>query len=219
MKSVPQLLHCNKQALTANTFTESAKMLTWQSMNYARPTPDVYKDFTITCPKETDILDKPPSTHRFDAPVIYTTISAGQFKSATMTITADWTHQFDQGGLCLIMTSKDGTTKWMKTGIEMLDGQPRISVVTKDRWADWSLRPLLVPDSKSARLHIETHDDGSLWVYLLGDDGEKHPVREVTWWGEFESDVEIKVGPAAAKPSKEGGDLIVSFKGFEIVVS
>lgn len=117
------------------------------------------------------------------------------------------------------MDLKDGTRKWMKTGIEMLDGQPMVSVVTKDRWADWSLRPLLDPESKTARLHIETHADKSLWVFLLGENGKKHPVREVTWWGELDQHTEVKVGPAAAKPSKEGGDLVVSFSDLQLVAA
>ncbi|KAK5945771.1 hypothetical protein PMZ80_002979 [Knufia obscura] len=191
-------------------------MATWQSMNYDRPTPDVSKDFTITCPKGTDIYDKPPNTHRFDAPVIYTTTTASKFKSASVTIQADWTCKYDQGGLCLVMNLKDGTRKWVKTGVEFLDGIPLISVVTKDRWADWSLRPLLNPKSKSARVRIENTGDGNLWAYVVGEDGKKHPVREVTWWGELEADTEILIGPAAAKPSTEGGNLEVSFSDFEL---
>lgn len=192
-------------------------MATWQSYNYERPVPDVTKPFQITCNKGTDIYDKPPSTHRFDAPVIYTTTTAGAFKSAAVTISADWTYKYDQGGLCLIMNLKDGTRKWMKIGIEFLDGNPWISVVVKDRWADWGLRPLLDPESRSGRVQVENDGQGNLWVYVVGEgDGKKFPVREVTWWGELDADTEIQVGPAAAKPSTEGGDLVVSFADFEL---
>ena len=194
-------------------------MAVWQSMNYDHPIPDVSTTFTITCPKDTDIYDKPPSTHRFDAPVVYTVTTAGKFKSASVTITADWTYRYDQGGLCLVMNFRDGTRKWIKTGIEFLEGTPMISVVTKDRWADWSLRPLLEPGAKSARVQIENTRDGNLWVYVVGTDGKKHPVREVTWWGELDADTEILVGPAAAKPSTEGGDLTVSFSDFDLNVA
>lgn len=187
-------------------------------MHYEHPVPDVSKDFTLTCPKGTDIYDQPPNTHRFDAPVIYTTTNASQFKSASITISGDWTYKFDQGGLCVVIKSKDGTRKWIKTGIEFLEGTPMLSVVAKDRWADWSLRPLLDPMSRSARVQIEI-TDRVLWVYAVGEGGKKHPVREVTWWAELDADTEILVGPAAAKPSTEGGDLVVSFSDFELDVA
>lgn len=195
-------------------------MAKWQAINYEKSIPDVTsKTFSISCPKGTDIFDKPPSTHRFDAPVIYTTTTVGAFKSAAVTVRGDWTYQYDQGGLCLFIDLNDGTRKWLKTGIEFVDSLPRVSVVTKDRWADWSLTPLLNTESKSARLRIETHDDGSLWVYLVDDAGKKHPVREVTWWGEFDRDTQVNIGPAAAKPSTEGGDLPVTFEDFSLVTS
>ena len=115
-------------------------MSKWQALSYGKPVPDVTrKTFEISCPKGTDIFDKPPSTHRFDAPVIYTTTTVRMFKSAAVTVKGDWTYQYDQGGLCLFIDLKDGTRRWLKTGIEFVDGAPRVSVVTKDRWADWSL--------------------------------------------------------------------------------
>lgn len=194
-------------------------MATWQSMNYDQSIPDVSRDFTITCPKGTDIYDKPPNTHRFDAPVLYTSTTASKFRSASVTISADWTFKYDQGGLCLVLNLKNGMRKWIKAGIEFLEDTPLISVVTKDRWADWSLRPLLDPKLRSARIQVENTGDGNLWVYVVGDDGRKHPVREVTWWGELDADTEVLVGPAAAKPSTESGDLLVSFSDLKLDVA
>lgn len=44
-------------------------------------------------------------------------------------------HQFDQGGLILW---RDENT-WLKTGIEVVDNQPKLScVVTRDGYSDWS---------------------------------------------------------------------------------
>ena len=190
----------------------------WQASNYSEAIPEVQKPFSIICVKGTDIFDKPPSTHRFDAPMIYTTTTVGSFKSATITIDADWKQRYDQGGLCL-MVPIDGSQKWIKAGIEFLDGQPWISVVTKDRWADWSLRPVPDMGTTSATIHIETHDDGSLWVYAREENGKRLPVREVTWWGELTPETRIDIGPAAAKPSIEGEELVVYFSGFELNLS
>lgn len=194
-------------------------MSDWKSINYDQPIPDLKQPFSIICPKGTDIYDKPPSTHRFDAPVIYTSTTVGNFKSATVTIKADWQYKYDQGGFCIIVNLKDGTRKWLKTGIEFVGGTPLISVVTKDRWADWSLRPLLDPESRAGTIHVEIVEDRALWVYILGSDGHKHPVREVTWWAEFDADTQVQIGPAAAKPSTEGGDLTVNFSDFKLITA
>ena len=63
---------------------------------------------------------------------------------------------------------------------------------------------------------VENTQDGNLWVFALSSNGHKHPVREVTGWGEIDGDTEVLIGPAAAKPSKEGGDLVVQFEDFEL---
>ena len=190
-------------------------MADYSSFNYDHPTPDLTKPFSIVCPKNTDIYDTPPDTHRFNAPIIFTKTTVGQFKSIAVTISADWQQRYDQGGLIVVIHNQDGTKKWIKTGIEFLEGVPWISVVTKDRWADWSLRPLSEAGSTSGRIQVES-EGKNLWVYVIDKDGKKLPTREVTWWGEFEASTEIDVGIAAAKPSTEGGDLLVNFTDYEL---
>jgi regulation of enolase protein 1 (concanavalin A-like superfamily) len=186
-------------------------------MNYKHAVPDVNKAFSITCPDQTDLWDKPPSTHSSNAPLIYTTTSASALKSAAVTVDgSEFVHLYDQGGLTIIINLQDGSRRWIKAGIEMLEGQVHISVVVKDRWADWGLRPLLKPDIPSVRIAAEPHEDGALWIYAVDDQGTKHPIREVTWWGELEGDTEVLVGPAAARPSKETGDLIVKFSNLVV---
>lgn len=190
-------------------------MATWHSMNYKQTTPDVSQPFYITCPNESDIYDKPPSTHRFDAPVVYTNTTKGTFKRAAVTVEGDsFTYQYDQGGLCLIMNLPDGNRKWVKAGMEKVEGQVRVSVVVKDNWADWSLSPLLKPESPMTRIQLEVEDDGALWAYVIDDKDAKIPIREVTWWAALDNNTEVLIGPAAARPSKEPGDLVVKFADF-----
>jgi len=43
-------------------------------------------------------------------------------------------HQFDQAGIIVRMDSE----RWMKTGIEYVDGMPRMSAVVTNRYSDWS---------------------------------------------------------------------------------
>lgn len=191
-------------------------MAEWQSLNYKHPIPDVTEAFSIICPDETDLWDKPPSTHSANAPLIYKTTSVGAFKSASLTVNgSEFVHRYDQGGLTIIINLQDGSRRWIKAGIET-EGEVFVSVVAKDRWADWGLRPLLNPDSPTVHISAEPQDDGALWIYAIDDQGTKHPIREVTWWGELDGGTEVLVGPAAARPSKGTGDLIVKFSNLVV---
>lgn len=189
-------------------------MAAWHALNYDQ-IPDLTTTFTVTTKAGTDIYDKPPNTHRFDSPVVYKDSTVSKFRSLAVTVEAEWKDLYDQGGLIVIVELEHGVRKWIKTGIEFVDGTPMFSVVSKDRWADWSLRPVSRPGDTSARLRLETHEDGALWVYLLNTDGSKSPVREITWWGEFHKDVAIKVGVFCAKP-KGQDELTVHFSDLEV---
>lgn len=105
--------------------------------------------------------------------------------------------------------------KWVKTGIEMLNGKPRVSVVGTDTWSDWSLHPVVAADKVSATIELIVEHD-HLWVYLIGDDGERHPMREITWWNALPKDATVKVGVSAARPATEGDELIVHYENLVI---
>ena len=111
----------------------------YASVHLKHDIPDLSGSFRITCSPGTDIWDKPPSTHSFNAPIIYKISTVGSFKSAKVTVSGPWKDKYDQGGLCLIIKSAD-MTRWVKTGIEFLDGIPLVGTAVKDRWSDWSLR-------------------------------------------------------------------------------
>lgn len=168
--------------------------------------------FTITVPSKTDIWAKPPSTTRFNAPILYQPIPISSFQRARVSFTANWERQYDQGGLIFVLNDADGSRKWIKTGIELLDGRPRLSTVTCDRAADWSL--VSVPaGARGATLEAVRAKDDSLWIYLVEDGGQRTPLREVTW--ALETGVrDLWVGVYGARPSAEGGDLVVSFADF-----
>jgi len=191
--------------------------LDFSSIHLNHAIPDLSGSFEIICPPATDVWDKPPSTHSFNAPIIYQTTTKSAFKSATVTVSATWKDKYDQGGLCLIIKSA-GNPRWVKTGIEFLDGVPNASTVAKDTWSDWSLRPLFSQSTDSATIEMENASDGSLWVWLVASDGKKAPLREVTWWGDVKENVECWIGVYAAKPAPHGekDDLVVSFDGLSI---
>ncbi|KIV95894.1 hypothetical protein PV10_03495 [Exophiala mesophila] len=191
---------------------------TYQSVYLNQAVPDTSGSFQIVSPPGTDIWDKPPSTHSFNAPIIYQTITVGAFKSARVSVSSDWKDQYDQGGLVLIAKSAD-TTRWVKTGVEFEYGVPNISTVAKDQWSDWSLRPLLAESINDATVEIEIVEDGSLWVWLIGSDGKKAALREVTWWKALDPSTQVWVGVYVAKPAPQGQkhDLTVDFKDLSVV--
>lgn len=170
-------------------------------------------EFFLKAKSGTDIWAKPPSTIHFNAPILYQAVPLQSFKRARVTVSAAWENKYDQGGLVIVLHAANGETKWVKTGIELTHGKPHLSVVTKDRWADWSL--LQIPSGgNAATLELVREADGSLWIYLV-EGTEKSPIREVTWVFQ-EADVEeFWVGVYAARPSN-GGELSVNFRDLGI---
>lgn len=172
-------------------------------------------EFTITAPPSTDIWRKPPSTHSFTAPILHRTFPLSSFVKARLAVSANWRTLYDQGGLILVVPQAEGTHKWVKTGIEFVHGRANVSTVAADRWADWSLLPLANEGGHSVTVEMVREKDGSLWIYVI-EGVERKPIREVTWvFEEAEhngpKDRECWVGAYAAKPSKEGEGLTVSF--------
>lgn len=168
-------------------------------------------EFSVKAPSNTDIWSKPPSTFKFDAPILYQSISPSKFRRARVAFSAAWKREYDQGGLIFVLNPADEQKRrWIKTGIEFTRGKAYLSTVAKDRWADWSLLP--IPSGGcGATLEIVKEEDGSLWVYFV-EGVQKCPIREVTWVFEDDSSAEdCWVGVYAAKPSTEGDDLVVKF--------
>lgn len=113
----------------------------------------------------------------------------------------------------MIINSTD-RRRWVKTGIEFYQDKPYISSVATDIWSDWALRPSL-DETSPATIEI-TPSDGALWIFLVGKDGAKVPMREVAWWPALSDDTELWIGPYAAKPAKEKEQLTVHFDELEI---
>ncbi|RFU73319.1 hypothetical protein TARUN_8947, partial [Trichoderma arundinaceum] len=102
--------------------------------------------FTFSAPANTDVWKKPPSHDVFTAPPAkpapYHSLSKNpfpQFKSASITFTTTYTHQYDQAGIILVFTKPSAPRKWIKAGVELFDAQSRLSTVCCDNWADWSV--------------------------------------------------------------------------------
>ncbi|KAF3069458.1 Uncharacterized protein CFAM422_007340 [Trichoderma lentiforme] len=183
--------------------------------------------FTFSAPADTDVWKKPPSHDVFTAP--YKSLSKNpfpQFKSASITFTATYTHQFDQAGIVLIFTKPSLPRKWIKAGVEHFNGQPRLSTVCCDNWADWSVADAasaseIQTGRKAVTILVErldAHDGSCLWVYRV-DGEEKVPMREINWpYGDNGGQGwELEIGALIARPAKDTTDsLEAKFQDFQV---
>ncbi|KAK3389192.1 hypothetical protein B0H63DRAFT_463153 [Podospora didyma] len=199
--------------------------------------------FTITAAPGTDIWRKPPVANVFNAPTSQAGISPTtgpllSFLSAKLSFSFAWTEQYDQAGILLSFLplnsppssdSKSNVSppKWIKTGVELYNGQPMLSTVSCDKYADWSVAPLS-PSTSTSRsgktwttITVEkaTDEHGvSLWVYRVLEDGTKIALREICWvYQEGAEDWQLEVLAMAARPNKEATtSLEVEIKDFEV---
>lgn len=117
-------IHLNNRTMTNQTILSSP----------------ISSNVAVTAPPGTDIWRKPPSRDSFNAPIRYRRVSLPAFKSAKVTVKADWKTLYDQGGLCLVLPGEGGVSggegrrRWIKTGIELTHGRPHVSTVACDRW-------------------------------------------------------------------------------------
>lgn len=167
----------------------------------------------------------------FNGPTYATSLPLSSFKKASVTVSANWASQYAQGGLTFFLpgsietyTDSEGVTKfksspqvWIKTGIELEEGITFASVVAANPYSDWSLLPW---KQDKAKIELE-RVKGSLWVYVTGQDGQRIPIRQLTWvfdQEEEKGDVWVGVFTAMPKPdgSADGGKLDVKFEDFTI---
>ena len=205
------------------------------------PTVMKFPPLTIRAAAKTDLWRKPPHTDVDNAPTVLlsTPIDLHKFHSARVTVHADWTTLYDQGGLVLFVPDED-VTKWCKTGIEFVNGKPVVSTVGTSRWSDWSLVPL--PASAGGKITVQVERETkngerveSLWVYIVDSEtGEKTGIRELTWW--FRHDIlgheklekdqirNLLIGVYAARPTVPEGEgqaeeeLVVHLSDFEVTL-
>lgn len=125
--------------------------------------------------------------------------------------------------------SSSSPERWVKTGIEYYQGQPQLSAVGCDRWADWHVSPLAKKSADgTVTLEVvrESDENGkSIWIYQLVLDGEgkvieKQPMREICWIlaDEDEGGGEewrLEISPLLCRPSSGTSEVLkVDFSDF-----
>ncbi|KAI0069651.1 hypothetical protein K474DRAFT_1610163 [Panus rudis PR-1116 ss-1] len=182
--------------------------------------------YTINVAAVTDFWRKPPSVNSFNAPTHLVSINSTEFHRARVTVSADWTRLYDQGGLFIYFPESESTkTKrfWLKSGIEYFHDKPNLSTVASREWSDWSLNEIsgkeVTVEVVREEVDVKNGKGSSLFVYeVVGGVRSEGPVREVTW--AFEKEGEMKVGVYAARPTAQGEhdheELKVTFKDFQL---
>ncbi|KAG8936785.1 hypothetical protein FRC02_011364 [Tulasnella sp. 418] len=143
---------------------------------------------TIQAPPGTDLWSKPS-----DPPVLATNhaarsyaIKLEDFRYAQVSVIANWTRLYDQGGFVLSF-GDDSPKRWIKSGVEFYNDIVNVSTVATPEWSDWSLLPLPsiakgAPVTIRLEREIKNGVPGpSLWVYYIDPAGAKLAIREVTW--------------------------------------
>ncbi|TFK47315.1 hypothetical protein OE88DRAFT_790305 [Heliocybe sulcata] len=174
--------------------------------------PESAHNFVVTAPPNTDIW-RIPTRDVFSAPVLFVKERLSKFKKVRVTVKVPGTRLYDQGGLIFILPGHP--QRWIKAGIEYVDGVPKVGTIVTDRYSDWSLVSLQNPEKGEVTIEMEKEGE-SLWVYMIDGDGKRTAMREVTWVyaGEHE---EVMVGVYAARPTDDGtkpGELDVTFEQF-----
>ncbi|EWC43638.1 hypothetical protein DRE_01525 [Drechslerella stenobrocha 248] len=203
-------------------------------------------DFEIHARPGTDIWRKPPTTNAFNAPTICLDNGAlNTFQRARLSFALpkrSALHKYDQGGLLLCIKRRDEPQReaqWIKSGVEFYLDQPWVGTVCCDRWADWSITPLVGGNAEkqgdaeagegegdvTATIEVERSRDEmgrSLWIYAV-EGGKRVPVREVNWIfadDEGEELVWLEVRAYAARPLAKEDDgeesLVVKFLEYEV---
>jgi regulation of enolase protein 1 (concanavalin A-like superfamily) len=117
-----------------------------------------------------------------NAPFLYSTIS---MKDMPFTIETKFTiqpkKQFDQVGIVIRMDNEH----WIKTGIEVVDGTPRLSCVVTNGFSDWSTQPWTC-NSLRIRVHCLPQNGGSFVVeaspYNDEDEDDKAKIQLPPQW-------------------------------------
>jgi regulation of enolase protein 1 (concanavalin A-like superfamily) len=197
-------------------------------------TSDDSSKLSIAPPAKRDFWRKTyymPLLVKDDAPFLYRNVSMSHLPITVETsFSIDAKSQFDQAGIMIRIDFEH----WLKTGIEVVDGIPRLSCVVTNSFSDWSTQQVDTTDMK-IRVHVLPQHGGSLVVEAAPLDSDKwsfiriaHLHRDAThdflnaapevkssFQGENAPSDSIMVGIFAACPVDQAG-MTVTFHDLSI---
>lgn len=111
------------------------------------------------------------------------------------TFAGDYTDQYDQAGVALWLDEKN----WLKTGIELVDGQHQISSVVTREFSDWSVVTLAEPAGKVTIKAARTGDTVTISYGLNGA-----PPATMLRLAYFPPELSVLAGVMCASPTGKG---------------
>lgn len=131
--------------------------------------------------------------------------------TAEVEVLGEYADQFDQAGLMVRMDAE----RWVKCGIEYVDGAATMGAVVTHAVSDWSMTRLAeVPGS----LRLRLRRDGDALTIEYRTDESDDPTDEQGWimhrMAYLPAALPVSVGPMAASPSGDGFE--VRFRGLRI---
>lgn len=171
----------------------------WSEMEWLNAPPSTEvdgEDLVVTTGPETDFWRK--TSYGF-------THEDGHFLGAPLatdaaievTFRGDFHAQFDQAGLML----RAGPELWLKTGVELSDGQLFASVVVTVEMSDWSVSP--IPASARGRaltFRASRSGDAVTVRYRIGEETSWRLLRVAY----VPDAAELRAGPMCCSPTREG---------------
>jgi len=128
--------------------------------------------------------------------------------TAEVTVEATYAEQYDQAGLMVRMDAE----RWVKCGIERVDGALLMSAVVTHAVSDWSTVPLAVPSDEPARLGVRLTRAGDALTIACRTGEGPWRVHRVAF---LPPGLPVSVGPMAASPTGDGFE--VRFLDFTLV--
>ncbi len=175
------------------------RTIAWDMMSWLNEPPAVELDgdsLVVSTGRNTDFWHKTAYGFVHDDGHL---LSSPMAREAAIEVTfrADFEAQFDQAGLML----RGGPDMWLKTGVELSDGEPYASVVSTTGMSDWSVSPL--PEhaiGHELTFRASRKGDAVTVRYRIREEPRWHLLR-VAW---FPPEVELTAGPMCCSPTREG---------------
>lgn len=106
-------------------------------------------------------------------------------------------NQFDQAGIIVLVDS----ARWMKTGIEYVDGIPRMGAVVTNNYSDWSTQPW---QGEASKFKIRVSRIRHSLVAEYCDDKQWNFMRIARLTDIEAPDTSVSVGAYTCAPTKSG---------------
>jgi len=175
------------------------QIIPWGDMEWFNEPPTVShegNDLVVKTGKDTDFWRRTSYGFTHDDGHFLGAPLAGD-AAIEVTFRADFHTQFDQAGLML----RAGPELWLKTGVELSDGQLYASVVVTVGMSDWSVSPLS-GSSRGRALSFRASRSGDAVTV-------RYRVGEAPTWNLLRAaylppDAELWGGPMCCSPTREG---------------